>query len=165
MQESARAEAWLQPIGQQQQPATCNSQRQQQPATCNSQRQQQPATCNSQRLQQQLTAAAAYNNSSLQQQSVTCNSQRQQQPATCNSQRPQQQLTAAAAYSNNNPQQQLDAEPHSQHRGRSNIVTASDDFAVSTEDAVTHQECLFITSNICMQGAQYLEKRRKIILL
>ena len=70
----------------------------------------------------------------------------------------QQQLTAAAAYSNNNPQQQLDAEPHSQHRGRSNIVAASDDFAVSTEDAVTHQECLFITTNICMQGAQYLEK-------
>jgi hypothetical protein len=99
MQESARAEAWLQPIGQQQQPATCNSQRQQQPATCNSQRQQQPATCNSQRLQQQLTAAAAY--------------------------------------SNNNPQQQLDAEPHSQHRGRSNIVTASEDFVVTREDAVT----------------------------
>jgi len=60
-----------------------------------------------------------------------------QQPATCNSQRPQQQLTAAAAYSNNNPQQQLDAEPHSQHRGRSNIVTASEDFAVTREDAVT----------------------------
>ena len=41
----------------------------------------------------------------------------------------QQQLTAAAAYSNS-------------------IVAASDDFAVSTEDAVTHQECPFITSNI-----------------
>jgi hypothetical protein len=42
-------------------------------------------------------------------------------------------------------------------------VAASDDFAVSTEDAVTHQECLFITSNICMQGAQYLEKWEEML--
>ena len=90
-------------------------------ATCNL---QQPARSN-------LQPATAYSNL---------------QPATANNL--QQQLTAAAAYSNNNPQQQLDAEPHSQHRGRSNIVAASDDFAVSTEDAVTHQECPFITSNI-----------------
>jgi hypothetical protein len=42
-------------------------------------------------------------------------------------------------------------------------VAASDDFAVSTEDAVTHQECPFITSNICMQGAQHLEKKEEIL--
>jgi hypothetical protein len=90
-----------------QQPATCNSQP---AATCNL---QQPASSN-------LQPATAYSNL---------------QPATANNL--QQQLTAAAAYSNNNPQQQLDAEPHSQHRGRSNIVTASEDFAVTREDAVT----------------------------
>jgi hypothetical protein len=65
------------------------------------------------------------------------------QPASASNLQPtsasnlQQQLTAAAVYSNNNPQQQLDAEPHSQDRGRSNIVAASEDFAVTREDAVT----------------------------
>jgi hypothetical protein len=89
--------------------------------------------------------------------------QRQQPTATADSSSLQQQRTAAAAYSNSNRQQQLDAEPHSQHTRRSNTVAASEDFAVTTEDAVTHQECLFITSNICMQGAQHLEKKEEIL--
>jgi hypothetical protein len=42
-------------------------------------------------------------------------------------------------------------------------VAASEDFAVSTEDAVTHQECPFITSNICMQAAPYLEEKEEIL--
>ena len=42
-------------------------------------------------------------------------------------------------------------------------MAASEDFAVSTEDAVTHQECPFITSNICMQAAPYLEEKEEIL--
>jgi hypothetical protein len=72
---------------------------------------------------------------------ATCSLQqqpiRQQQPAAATH-------WTAAAYSNN-------------------IVAALDDFAVSTEDAVTHQECPFITSRICMQGAQHLEKKEEIL--
>ncbi len=112
-----------------------------QPATANP---QQPATCNSQ-------LAATCN---LQQptrsnlQPAAASDRSNLQPATACNSNLQQQLTAAAAYSKS-------------------IVAASDDFAVSTEDAVTHQECPFITSNIymCEGCPTFREKRRNIILL